>query len=116
MPFAVCYLDKEKLKGADFETLVSEWARTIEVSEEDITLNLVTNRAQFGSRFPVVANLYLPSLWSEDQVQIIQETLSSLVEKYLDVESDEIFIMTSIVLSGHVYSNGKAERWNERHR
>ena len=111
MPIANCYIKKEISGDADFQQLVAEWAKILQLSENDITLNLITDYKQFGQPYLVMVNLFLPSLWSETDIEKIQHTLSDLLQKHLKIDPGQIFIVTSIIESGHVLSEGKVERW-----
>ncbi len=110
MPIAHCSIRKELSEKADFSKLVKEWALSLQISETDITLNVIADYKQFGQQYPAMINLFLPSLWSKADIEKIQRTLSELLQKHLKIESDQLFIMTSIIESGHVLSEGKIER------
>ena len=113
MPIANCFIHKKYSIHADYQQLVREWAQVLQISETDITLNVITDHKQFGQQYPAMINLFLPSLWSEKDIEKIQRTLSELLQKHLKIESDEVFIMISLINSGHVFSEGKVERWEE---
>ncbi len=111
MPIANCYIHKEISGNADFQQVVAEWAENLQISETDISLNVITDFKQFGQQYSVMVNLFLPSLWSEEDIEKIQLSLSELLQKHLKIDSDQIFLMTTIIESGHVLSEGKVERW-----
>ncbi len=111
MPIANCYIHNEISRNADFQQMVSEWAENLQISETDITLNVITDFKQFGKDYTVMVNLFLPSLWSEADIEKIQQSLSGLIQKHLKIDSDQIFLMTTIIESGHVFTEGKVERW-----
>ena len=100
------------MKVPGYQQLVKEWAEALQISETDITLNVVMDHKQFGHQYPAMINLFLPSLWSETDIEKIQRTLSQLLQKHLKITSDQLFIMTSIIESGHVFSDGQMERWD----
>lgn len=111
MPIAHCYLSPSLTHQADFAQLVKDWALEIGVSEKDITLNIISTHQQYGQQYQVMVNLYLPSLWPENAVKNIQESLAALLVKHLSISPQDLFIMTSIIQSGHVYSDGQTEEW-----
>lgn len=111
MPIANCYIREELSISADFQQLIKDWAKSLQISETDITLNVITDYKQFGQQYLAMVNLFLPSLWSETDIEKIQQTLSELLQKHLKIDPGQIFIMTSIIESGHVLSKGKVERW-----
>lgn len=111
MPIANCYIRKQFSEKANYQQLVKEWALSLQIRETDITLNVISDFKQFGQQYPAMINLFLPSLWSESDIEKIQQTLSELLQKHLEIGSIQIFIMTSIIESGHVFSEGKVEQW-----
>ncbi len=111
MPIANCFLNDVFTDEINFKSMTEEWAKVLKINPEDITLNIFTDFEQFGNNFRVMVNLLLPSVWSETEIQRIQTSLSELFSKYLNIKPSEIFIMTSIVKTGHVTSNGKIEEW-----
>ncbi|MTI40240.1 hypothetical protein [Fulvivirga lutimaris] len=111
MPIANCYINTKIPEKTDFNKIVLEWSDKIGASPQDITLNVFTDFVQYGNKDAAMVNLYLPSLWPQQDVENIQSSLSGLLEKYLKIEPDQVFIMTSIIQSGHVFSDGKTERW-----
>lgn len=112
MPIANCYIRKELSEKVDFSQLIKEWAHALKIRESDITLNVLSDFKQFGQQYPAMINLFLPSLWSEADIEKIQRTLSEMLQKHLEIGSSQLFIMTSIIESGHVFSEGKVERWD----
>ncbi|MEQ9165031.1 MAG: hypothetical protein RLO12_02140 [Fulvivirga sp.] len=111
MPIANCYINTEIPDKTDFNKLALEWSDKIGASPEDITINVFTDFVQYGNKDAVMVNLFLPSLWSKQEIENIQSSLSGLLEKHIGIEPDQVFIMTSIIQSGHVFSDGKTENW-----
>lgn len=111
MPIANCYINTEKPTNTDFNNLVLEWSAKIGASPADITINVFTNFAQYGNKDGAMVHLFLPSLWSRRDVENIQSSLSGLLEKYLRISNDQVFIMTTIIESGNVFSDGQTETW-----
>lgn len=111
MPIANCLCKKDNITKEKSENIVSEWAEIAEVDIKDICLNFIHNYSQFGQQYSVLANLYLPSLWSEDGIKKVQLGLLQTLAKHLELREDEIFIMTSIINSSHVIENGNVVEW-----
>ncbi len=111
MPIANCYIKSKISKNPDFEDICREWASLIGVDPKDITINVIRDFEQYGQKYVLMIDLFLPSLWSEANVERIQKSLSELMSKHLRIEESEIFIKTLIIKSGHVFSNGKSENW-----
>ena len=111
MPIAYCFVkDKPGIK-AHLQKLVSDWANEAGVDPKNITINLVTIQHQVGNPYAVMINLYLPTVWSEEDVQRIQVSLLKVAMNHFQVEAKEIFVMTSLIQSGHVVEDGKVVRW-----
>ncbi|MEQ8475359.1 hypothetical protein [Fulvivirga sp.] len=111
MPIANCYINTKIPAKTDFNSIVAEWSDKIGASPNDVTINVFTDFVQYGNKDAVMVNLFLPSLWSKQEIENIQSSLSGLLEKHLGIEPDQVFIMTSIIQSGHVFSDGKTENW-----
>ncbi len=111
MPIANCFCKRDEISKEKSEKIVSDWAEIAGVDEKEITVNFIHNYSQFGQSSVVLANLYLPSLWSEETIKRIQLGLMEILSKYLEIDKNEIFIMTSIINSGHVVENGNVVDW-----
>jgi hypothetical protein len=105
MPVANCFYKKGKLSIKKMENMVNEWANIVRVDKKDICVNMIKEYSQPGQKYPVLANLYLPTLWSANDIKRIQLGLLKLLSKYLEVKENQIFIMTSLIQSEHVVEN-----------
>jgi hypothetical protein len=106
MPIANCFCKKRKLSIKKMENMVNEWANIVGVDKKDICINMIKEYSQLGQKYPVLVNLYLPTLWSANDIKGIQLGLLKVLSKYLEVKENEIFIMTSLIQSEHVVENG----------
>ena len=111
MPIAYCFVKDKPSIRSHLQKLASDWATEAGVDPKNITINLVTTEHRVGNPYAVMINLYLPTAWSEEDVQRIQVSLLKVVMNHLQVEAKEIFIMTSLIQSGHVVENGRVVRW-----
>ncbi|MTI30747.1 hypothetical protein [Xanthovirga aplysinae] len=111
MPIANCFIKDNKLNQEKLHELAIEWAKMIQVAVNDICITTTSNFMQGGQQYEVMVNLFLPSLWSQDDIKKIQSSLLGLLVKYLEIKSSEIFIITSIIESGHVIENGEIIDW-----
>ncbi|MEP0366298.1 MAG: hypothetical protein ABJN36_02950 [Cyclobacteriaceae bacterium] len=111
MPIANCFLKEKYFDQSVFDALTEDWSIEIGVSLEDITINWMSVNNQSGKSYEAIIHLYLPTVWSEDQVAKIQLSLSKQIAKHFDLDSKQVFIMTSVIKSGHVVSNGEVEKW-----
>lgn len=93
------------------DTLVVEWANEIAVNIKDININLIETKIQAGNEYKIIANLYLPSLWNDEDISHIQLSLGRLIIKHLNLTLKDVFIMTSIIQSGNVVENGNTKKW-----
>jgi hypothetical protein len=60
-----------------------------------------------------LVNLFLPSIWSEENIKDIQKNLLSLLCKHFIIDESDIFIMTLLIQSGHLIEKGNAWTVNE---
>ena len=111
MPIANCYIRNKQLSQSDLEELAGKWAEKLRIGVKDVCLTILADFTQAGQQYEVMINLFLPSLWPEEDVKIIQKTLLELLKNYLKIDSSEIFLITSIIQSGHVLENGEIAKW-----
>ena len=111
MPIANCYIKNKQVSQGELEELAGKWAEKLHIDIKDICLTILTDFTQVGQQYEVMINLFLPSLWAEEDVKTIQKTLLELLKSYLKIDPSEIFLITSIVQSGHVMENGKIAEW-----
>lgn len=110
MPIATCFL-KNRIENNTLNKIASEWGKSIEVDSKDICINYIQNFNQAGQQYDALVNLYLPSLWSDNDIEKIQNELLNMLVKHLHITHDRVFIITSIIKSGHVVENGDIITW-----
>lgn len=110
MPIVNCYSTKE-LHREIWDQFVHQWSEKIGVDQKDITIHIFTDFLQAGEPYTLKVELYLPSLWSNQSINAIQQSFLSLTEEFLGVKQNEVFLMTLIVQSGHVIDRGSLARW-----
>ena len=76
-----------------------------------MTVNIVLSTEQFGNPYDIMANLYLPSLWSKQDVALLQTGLAKALASYFEAPLNSVFVMTSILDSGQVVENGEQVVW-----
>ena len=111
MPIANCFIKDKKVSQQELQQLAEKWASDAEVDVKDICLTFIPNCIQAGQQYIALANLYLPSLWNDEQIHHIQKSLLRIICEFLRVESSEVFIMTSMIQSGHVVESGEIVKW-----
>lgn len=112
MPIAFFYgVGADNLSKNRCERIIEDWSQTANLSKELCTINVIPNTIQAGNAYKLMVKLYLPSLWSEEEVRHIQQSLSQSIHKNLGLEPEDLFVMTSIIQSGHVIDRGKLEVW-----
>jgi len=109
MPIANCFLDTGH-RALDAYRVIQQWSDASGISRDEMTLNIV-NAAQVGSPYAVMAWLYLPSMWSIDDITSLQEGLASSLADATEVTLDQVQIITTIVPSGLVVDGGKSLSW-----
>jgi hypothetical protein len=109
MPIANCFLAR-KLEESDAHAIVATWAQRSGIDAAEMTVNVV-NAKQGGKAYAVMAWLYLPSMWSEDDVVALGEGLAAALAEVLNIGVSEVQVLTTIVSSGLVVENGETLRW-----
>jgi hypothetical protein len=110
MPIATCFAAKT-VAAEKIEEIVTEWAGISGTAKKDICITLVPYHLQGGQQYDMLVNLYLPTLWSKTDVKKIQLGLLKTLCKHLELAEEKVFIMTSLIASGHVVENGAIVSW-----
>lgn len=111
MPIANCLVRDELPAEFEIDTLTSLWSEESGVGSEQMTINVIAGTLQTGAPYRVMALLYLPSLWSVDEVRRLQVGLARALGRAFAVAPDEVQVITSIVESGHVVERGETQDW-----
>jgi hypothetical protein len=111
VPIANCFVPDELPPQLEVDALTGFWSKESGVSTAQMTINLIATTRQAGAPYRVTAFLYLPSLWSSDQVRQLQVGLARALGRGFAVDVSEIQVLTSIVASGHVVEGGETEDW-----
>ncbi|GLQ30235.1 hypothetical protein [Litoribrevibacter albus] len=112
MPIANCVVNKDFIEQVD-ETygLVELWADASSKSSEHMTMNIVYSDEQYGNRYAVMAHLFLPTLWSAEEVSSLQLGLAKALACYFQTPLNDIHVITTSVVSGMVVEQGKEVIW-----
>lgn len=111
MPIANCFIKDTPVSPDMAQTIASEWSEKIQVGLKDVCLTFIPHCIQGGQLYKILVNLYLPSLWSPTEIERIQKGLLSVLCNHFHCKAPEIFIMASIIQSGHVLENGQIVEW-----
>lgn len=109
VPIANCYVTGDST-AADPDRVVQAWAESAGVSPNEMTVNLISV-SQGGKRYAAMAWLYLPSLWSDEDVVALGEGLAAALAATLSVEPHAVQVLTTVVTSSSVIEAGQALRW-----
>jgi len=109
MPIVNCVVNSNCPVGNG--DLIKMWAAESGQSSEHMTINIIKSIQQFGQEYTVMANLQLPSLWSDKDISQIQVGLANALAKYFDLNLNQVHIISNIVDSGLVVENGKELNW-----
>ena len=112
MPIASCYISKHLYnKAKEITDLVKLWSDNSISCSEEMTINLISIDQQFGKPYSVIAHLVLPSLWSTQDISLIQLGLSKALASYFETSEECILVTTSIIESGFVVESGEIVNW-----
>ncbi len=93
------------------QNIVGLWHEESLQSAEFMTVNTVNICEQKGKAYGIMANLTLPSLWSEKNVNQLQLGLANALAKYYNAPLKEAHVLTTIIPSGLVVENGQLVTW-----
>lgn len=109
MPIANCILSKDSPSGSG--NVIQSWSKASGKSADEMTVNFITADEQQGNVYKVLANLYLPSIWSESDISSLQLGLASALAEYFSISLDDILVITTVIESGKVVESGKEIKW-----
>ena len=111
MPIANCFVTDELPPQSEIEALTNLWSDEAELGAEHMTINVIAGTQQSGALYRVMAFLYLPSLWSSQQVRRLQEGLAKALCRGFAVTPAEVHVITSILEPGYVVEAGETQVW-----
>ncbi len=109
MPIANCFAVSVP-QDLDPDAIVVEWSNRSGIASDEMTVNLIPIR-QGGKRYAVMAWLYLPSLWSEEDVMALGEGLATALADKFVIDPSAVQVVTSIVPSGSVVEAALTLHW-----
>jgi hypothetical protein len=109
MPIANCFLAQAS-EQPDAQAIVAAWSQRSGIDADEMTVKVV-DAQQGGKAYAVMAWLYLPSLWPEEDVVALGEGLAAALADVLHVDASAVQVLTSIVNSGLVVDGGETLRW-----
>lgn len=109
MPIANCIVRKDcVLVDSD---LVQNWSKASGITQKDMTVNIIESVLQSGCGYKIMANLYLPSMWSDSEVSALQVALSKTLAHCFRVPVEQVHVMTEIIKSGMAVEAGESVSW-----
>ena len=112
MPIANCFVAKRRYQDAKgSQPLVDLWALESGKTSEHMTVNIIACTEQQCVAYEVMANLFLPSLWSKRDVNLLQTGLAKALAQYFNVTANGVHVITYMVDSGLVVENGALVEW-----
>lgn len=112
MPIANCIVTKTCCnQSGTSENLVTLWSEESGKSDEHMTVNIIECLEQSGSKYEVMATLLLPSLWSGQDIDVLQIGLAKALAKHFDISLGAVHVTTHMVQSGLVVEHGELVTW-----
>jgi hypothetical protein len=112
MPIAHCIVSPAALNSAAHGSDPAKiWAQLSDESAEELTVTLVKREQQYGKSYHVMAQLYLPSIWSIEKIQMLKLNLAEALSIHFSIPVSEVFVITRIVESEDVIENGEIANW-----
>lgn len=111
MPLATCVLSPHLKRFESNENIIELWGKYSGQPSNEMTLTFTQGGPQFGRAYAIIANLSLPSLWSDAAIRKLQLGLSQTLAEYFNVGDDQIIICTTVLKSGLVIEAGKVLEW-----
>ncbi|MDO3386570.1 hypothetical protein QWI17_12055 [Gilvimarinus sp. SDUM040013] len=109
MPIANCIFAPHCPEGQG--DIIELWSVYAGKSSDEMTVNMIASNKQAGKQYSVVASLYLPSIWSEEDINALQTGLARALAEYWRVDSAAVLVMVHILASGRVVESGETLVW-----
>ena len=109
MPIANCFAVAVP-QDLDADAIAVAWSNHSGITSDEMSVNVVPIQ-QGGKHYAVMAWLYLPSLWSDDDVTALGEGLGAALVDTFEVKPSAVQVVTSIVPSGSVVEDGRRLQW-----
>lgn len=81
MPIAHCTISSDLVSKAETDEVIERWGSLSEQPTTDMTINFVRAEWQEGKAYSIIANLCLPSVWSEKSVSALQLGLAKAYQR-----------------------------------
>ncbi len=112
MPIANCLVNRVIYENVECDrSIVDMWASRSGVQPDAMTVNFMELLEQHGCSYDVMANLYLPSLWSDVEIDRLQVSLADALAEYFKVDHGKVHVITHVVSSGRVVEDGQLVKW-----
>ncbi len=109
MPIANCIITRGTVGRPD--ELVNRWSAESGVPDQHMTVNVIRSEQQLGNPYAVMADLQLPSVWSDEKLSSLQTGLARALSVCFDVPIDQVHLVTHIIRSGMVVENDREVSW-----
>ena len=110
MPIANCIV-KSECRESSGSNLIDLWAQESDTSPAHMTVNIIASREQHGSPYSVMANLQMPSLWSDADISSLQLGLAKALAQHYQLDLSDVQVISTLVNSGLVVEAGKELQW-----
>lgn len=109
MPIANCLVSSNCKSGN--ANLIDLWAKESGLSSKDMTITITRYDLQVGNKYDAIVNLYLPSMWSINNISKLQMGLSKAVAEYFTLTIEKVIVITSVIEAGNVVEAGEIVKW-----
>ncbi|WP_305856873.1 hypothetical protein [Balneatrix alpica] len=112
MPIAQCFL-APSCPEPQGQHLVSAWAQYSgqPQAEAEMSVNLSRVDQQWGKGYLIMAQLWLPSLWSEPAIAQLAQGLSLALGQHFALPQWEVLVLVQLLESGRVVEKGQLQCW-----
>lgn len=98
--------------SAKLPSIIDLWSEQAGVTAEEMAVNFVAVDQQQGRGYKIMANHYLPSIWSSSSVSSLQLGLAKAPALYFDKPWAEVMVITTMIESGLVVEAGEIQHWS----
>lgn len=113
MPIANCIVtDKYRNTNDKSLDLVTLWANESFKPAEHMTINIISCNEQYGNQYGVMANLQIPTIWSSNDISLLQLGLVKALSIYFKAPMNDIHVVTTLISSGMVIEDGEVITWS----
>ncbi|USD68181.1 hypothetical protein [Vibrio sp. SCSIO 43136] len=112
MPIAQCTVSQHLNVNHDSAAKVYQrWQHYSSIYSDDMSVVFTRADGMAGQAYHVIAQLYLPSIWNEPQIQQLGTGLSQAIIESFGLEDKDVIVLIHILQTARVVDGNQLQEW-----